>query len=74
MHSSHGVRRPRGYDLTLVKDAHTTSAIELEDGTTIDAAQIVRELNIAMTWVSYPDRKNGTATAEEVDFTTPGGN
>ena len=64
----------RGYDLTLVKDAHTTSAIELEDGTTIDAAQIVQELNIAMTWLSYPDRKNGTATAEEVDFTTPGGN
>jgi len=63
----------RGYDLTLVKDAHTTGTIELENGVSIDAANIVQELNIAMTWVSYPDRKNGTATTEEVDFTTPGG-
>jgi nicotinamidase-related amidase len=63
----------RGYDLTLVKDAHTTGTIELEDGTRIDAANIVQELNIAMTWVSYPGRENGTATAEEVDFATPGG-
>ncbi len=63
----------RGYDLTLVKDAHTTGTIAFEDGTTIEAADIVRELNIAMTWVSYPGRKNGTATSEELDFTTPGG-
>jgi hypothetical protein len=26
-----------------------------------------------MTWLSYPGRRNGTATAEEVDFATPGG-
>lgn len=44
----------RGYDLTLVKDAHTTGTIALEDGTRIDAANIVEELNIAMTWVTYP--------------------
>jgi nicotinamidase-related amidase len=59
----------RGYDLTLVKDAHTTATMELDDGVTIDAADIVEELNIAMTWVSYPGRKNAAATAEEVDFT-----
>jgi len=63
----------RGYDLTLVKDAHTTGTIELDDGSRIEAAGVVQELNIAMTWVSYPGRKNGTATAEEVDFATPGG-
>lgn len=62
----------RGYDLTLVKDAHTTGTMELENGVRIDAANMVQELNIAMTWVSYPGRKNGTATAEEVDFVTPG--
>jgi nicotinamidase-related amidase len=61
----------RGYDLTLVKDAHTTRTMELENGVRIDAASIVQELNIVMTWVSYPGRKNGTATAEEVDFATP---
>ena len=63
----------RGYDLTLIRDAHTTSTMEIDNGASIEAANIVHELNIAMTWVSYPGRTNGTATAEEVDFATPGG-
>jgi len=63
----------RGYDLTLVKDAHTTGTMEFEDGTVIEAANIIKELNIGMTWVNYPGRTNGTATAEEVDFTQTGG-
>lgn len=61
----------RGYDLTLVSDAHTTGAIELEGGATIAAEDIIRELNIGMTWVSYPGRTNGTAAAAEVDFAAP---
>jgi nicotinamidase-related amidase len=63
----------RGYDLTLIKDAHTTGTIELGNGASIEAANIIHELNIAMTWLSYPGRKNGTATAEAVDFGMPGG-
>lgn len=63
----------RGYDLTLVKDAHTTGTMALDNGSTIEAASVVQELNIAMTWLSYPGRKNGTAKADEVDFGTPGG-
>ncbi len=63
----------RGYDLTLIKDAHTTESMELENGIVIEAANIITELNIAMTWVSYPGRVNGTTGAAEVDFTTPGG-
>jgi nicotinamidase-related amidase len=63
----------RGYDLTLVKDAHTTKTMELDDGTKIEAANVIRELNIAMTWLSYPGRTNGTAAAAEVDFAAPGG-
>ncbi|MEO7151652.1 MAG: isochorismatase family protein [Burkholderiaceae bacterium] len=63
----------RGYDLTLVKDAHTTGDIDFEDGSVIEGENIVRELNVAMTWLSYPGRKNGTATAEQVDFAMPGG-
>lgn len=58
----------RGYDLTLIKDAHTTGTMELDNGVTIEAATVVHELNIAMTWLSYPGRTNGTATAEEVEF------
>ena len=63
----------RGYDLTLVKDAHTTGSMVLEDGARIEAASVIQELNIAMTWLSYPGRTNGTAGAAEVDFTRPGG-
>ena len=63
----------RGYDLTLIKDAHTTGTMELDDGARIEAANVIRELNIAMTWVSYPGRTNSTASVEEVDFATPGG-
>lgn len=63
----------RGYDLTLIEDAHTTGDMALDDGTKIEASKVVDELNVAMTWLSYPGRANGTATAEEVDFATPGG-
>jgi nicotinamidase-related amidase len=63
----------RGYDLTLIKDAHTTGTIELENGTRIEAANIIHELNIAMTWVSYPGRTSSAVTADEVDFASFGG-
>jgi nicotinamidase-related amidase len=63
----------RGYDLTLVKDAHTTGTMELDNGSRIEAASVIQELNLAMTWLSYPGRKNGTARAAEVDFASPGG-
>src|SRR5207248_3704276 len=61
----------RGYDLTLVRDAHSTGSMERADGTTIEAADVIDELNVSMTWVAYPGRTNGTATAEDIDFTTP---
>ena len=63
----------RGYDLTLISDAHTTGSIELENGSTIEAATIVQDLNIAMQWLSYPDRTNGIASAEQINFARPGG-
>jgi len=63
----------RGYDLTLVKDAHTTQSMDLPDGQRVEAAMLITDLNIAMRWLSYPGRVNGTATAAEVNFTVPGG-
>jgi nicotinamidase-related amidase len=63
----------RGYDLTLVKDAHTTETMELADGTKIEAARIVDELNIAMKWLSYPGRVNRTASAADVDYASAAG-
>jgi nicotinamidase-related amidase len=63
----------RGFNLTLIRDAHTTGDIELGPGDRIEAASIVKELNVAMTWVSYPGRRSGTTIAEDVDFELPGG-
>jgi nicotinamidase-related amidase len=58
----------RGYDLTLVKDAHTTQTMELDDGVEIKALDVIRELNIALTWLTYPDRSNSALSVEEIDF------
>ena len=60
----------RGYDLTLIKDAHTTGTIELDNGAKIEAESVVNDLNVAMKWLSYPGRTNSTATSEEVEFVT----
>lgn len=62
----------RGYDLTLVEDAHTTSSMDLASGKTIEAARVVDELNIAMKWLAYPDRRNGVTKVEALDFSVPG--
>lgn len=58
----------KGYDLTLIKDAHTTETIEIENGMIIEAKNIIHELNITMTWLSYPGRINSTASVDEIDF------
>lgn len=58
----------RGYDLTLVGDAHTTGAIELGPGRRIEARDIVDELNVAMRWLSYPGRRNGVVDTAALDF------
>jgi nicotinamidase-related amidase len=58
----------RGYDLTLVKDAHTTKTMKLENGAKLDAQTLVQDLNIAMTWLSYPGRRNATAKAADLTF------
>lgn len=62
----------RGYDLTLVQDAHTTQSIPLGEGQEIAAEHIVRELNVVMQWLSYPGRRNSIANAEALDFSAAG--
>ncbi len=61
----------RGYDLTLVSDAHTTGSIELESGGLISAESIIDELNIVMTWLSYPGRINNAVPAGQLSFNAP---
>lgn len=58
----------RGYDLTLLDDAHTTSDMTLRNGSCVAAASVVNDLNIAMTWLEYPGRTNRTASAGAIDF------
>jgi nicotinamidase-related amidase len=61
----------RGYDLTLIKDAHTTKTMDLANGTKLNAAMLIADLNMAMSWLSYPGRKNATVSAGEVVFNSP---
>jgi nicotinamidase-related amidase len=63
----------RGYDVTLVNDAHTTGTLEPAPGRRIEARDVIDELNIAMRWLSYPGRSNGVADALDVSFAAPGG-
>ncbi len=57
----------RGYDVCLIGDAHTTESLAAEGGRTIAAQDIIDELNIAMTWLSYPGRTSQTIST--LDFT-----
>ena len=61
----------RGYDLTLVSDAHTTDTLTLEGGPTIDAATVIADLNITMKWLEYPGLRHGTSQAAALDFELP---
>jgi nicotinamidase-related amidase len=61
----------RGFDVTLLSDAHTTENIEISMEQVIDARSVIDDLNIAMRWLSYPGRVNTVATAAEADFARP---
>jgi nicotinamidase-related amidase len=63
----------RGYDLTLVEDAHTTGTLVLDDGSRVEAETVVRDLNVTMRWLSYPGRRNRVAKAEALDFADAAG-
>ena len=59
----------RGFDLTLISDAHTTEDMTLDAGRVVTtAASMVDDLNTAMQWLGPSGRKNAVATAAEVDF------
>lgn len=58
----------RGYDLTLVGDAHTTRDTPLANGVVLSAQDMVNDLNLAMSWLSYPGRRNTVANAAQVVF------
>lgn len=61
----------RGFDVTLLSDAHTTEDMQLEPDRKVEARTMVDDLNVAMRWLSYPGRVNTVATAAEADFGDP---
>lgn len=58
----------KGYDLTLIENAHTTGDIELDDGGIIRAEDIINEFNLVTSWLHYPGRTNRVISAEELAF------
>lgn len=58
----------RGYDLTLLHDAHTTTSVDLGAGARLEAASVVADLNLVLPWLRYPGRRCATAAAAEVRF------
>lgn len=58
----------RGYDLTLVQDAHTTGTMDLDNGVKIEASAVIDELNVAMRWLRYPGRTNRVVAVDALEF------
>ena len=58
----------RGYDLTLLSDAHSTAAMDLGGGVEVDPAQVVHDLNTVTRWLSYPNRTCRSAAVADMDF------
>ncbi|MBE9139593.1 cysteine hydrolase [Nodosilinea sp. LEGE 07088] len=58
----------RGFDVTLLSDAHTTVDMELAPDRVVEARMAIDDLNAAMRWLSYPGRVNCVALAKEVSF------
>lgn len=61
----------RGYDVTLVSDAHTTEDLTAWGAPT--PAEVVAHTNLYWSFQEAPGRTAGTATAAEVDLTSPVG-
>lgn len=58
----------RGYDVTLLSDAHTTQDMELEPGRVVEARSVIDDLNVALRWLAYPGRANAALPTAEAAF------
>ena len=61
----------RGYDATLVADAHTTDDPS-QWGAPLDASQVIAHTNLYWTYTTAPGRRGATAKTADVEFTPPG--
>lgn len=58
----------RGYDVTLVSDAHTTEDLR-EWGAGASAEQVIAHTNLYWSWAQAPGRTGEVKTAAEVELT-----
>lgn len=58
----------RGYNLTLVSDAHSTVPLKLADGKTVPAESIVADLNAVFEWLSAPNVRTEVTKTADVAF------
>ena len=59
----------RGYDATLVEDAHTTEDLR-QWGVPVSPEQVIAHTNTYWSWSEAPGRKGDVTPAAEVDFGT----
>ena len=59
----------RGYDATLVEDAHTTEDPS-QWGFPLDASQVIAHTNMYWKYSDAPGRSGGTVTTADVDFSS----
>ena len=55
----------RGYDVTLVADAHTTDDIEW-NGVSVSAEKVVEEANLTLGWYDLPGRQCRATTTDKL--------
>jgi len=65
-HTSHTALE-KGYDVTLISDAHTTTGFEW-DGYIVDAARVIDEQNINFMDYSLPGRSARAVSVTELSF------
>jgi nicotinamidase-related amidase len=65
-HTSHTALE-KGYDVTLISDAHTTTGFEW-DGYIVDAARVIDEQNINFMGYSLPGRSAKAVPVTELSF------
>lgn len=58
----------KGYDLTLIGDAHTAIEFNFDNGETISSANFIQAFNIIIGGLRYPNRTNRVISVDELDF------
>ncbi|MBG0788588.1 MAG: isochorismatase family protein, partial [Anaerolineaceae bacterium] len=58
----------KGYDLTMIGDAHTAADFELENNETIKAADIIMAFNLTIGGLRYPGRTNQVINVDDLAF------